>query len=203
MEREFQINAMPKTKQFNETEVLVKAREVFSVKGYNGTSMDDLVQATGLSRSSIYDTFGDKHGLFLKSLNNYCCTQEGELQKQCAKTDSPKKKIRAIFDYTLKGIMADKERKGCLMVNMSMELNAVDKEVAAISLANMEGMEQTFSTLVKEGQAKGEIPKKFSPKALGRLLYSNLMGLRVSGMNRPDPDALKEIVKLSLSILDE
>lgn len=194
---------MPKTKQFDEKEVLVKAREVFSVKGYNGTSMDDLVQATGLSRSSIYDTFGDKHGLFLKSLNHYCCSQQGELEKQCAKTDAPRKKIRAIFDYTLKCILADKGQKGCLMVNMSMELNAVDKEVAAVSLKNMEDMENTFSALVKEGQAKGEIAKKFTPKALGRHLYSSLMGLRVTGMNRSDPDSLKEIVKLALSILDE
>ncbi|HUP13390.1 MAG TPA: TetR/AcrR family transcriptional regulator, partial [Niastella sp.] len=100
---------MPKTKQFDETEVLVKAREVFTVKGYNGTSMDDLVQATGLSRSSIYDTFGDKHGLFLKSLNQYCCSQQGELEQQCAKTDSPKKKIRAIFDHTIKDILNDKD----------------------------------------------------------------------------------------------
>jgi TetR/AcrR family transcriptional regulator, transcriptional repressor for nem operon len=194
---------MPKTKQFDEMEVLVKAREVFTVKGYNGTSMDDLVQATGLSRSSIYDTFGDKHGLFLKSLTQYCCSQQGELEKQCAKTDSPKKKIRAIFDYTIRDILNDKDRKGCLMVNMSMELNAVDKEVAAVSLANMEGMEGTFSALVKEGQAKGEIPKKFTPKAMSRHLYNSLMGLRVSGINRPDADSLKEIVKLTLSILDE
>ena len=194
---------MPKTKQFDETEVLVKAKQLFSEKGYNGTSMDDLVQATGLSRSSIYDTFGDKHGLFLKSLNYYRNSQQCDLEKQCDRTDSPKKKIRSIFDYTVRGILADKERKGCLMVNMSMELNAVDKEVAAISLANMEGMEQTFSALVKEGQAKGEIPKKFTPKALGRHLYSCLMGLRVSGINRPDADSLKEIVKISLSILDE
>ena len=56
---------MPKTKQFDEAEVLEKAKELFTEKGYNGTSMDDLVQVTGLSRSSIYDTFGDKHGLFL------------------------------------------------------------------------------------------------------------------------------------------
>jgi TetR/AcrR family transcriptional regulator, transcriptional repressor for nem operon len=194
---------MPKIKQFDETEVLVKAREVFTIKGYNGTSMDDLVQATGLSRSSIYDTFGDKHGLFLKSLAQYCCSQQGELEKQCAKTDSPKKKIRAIFDFTIKDILNDKDRKGCLMVNMSMELNAVDKEVAAVSLANMEGMEQTFCALVKEGQAKGEIPKKFTPKAMSRLLYNSLMGLRVIGINRPDADSLKEVVKLTLSILDE
>ncbi len=67
------------------------------------------------------------------------------------------------------------------MVNMTMELNSVDKEVAAVSQANMEQMEQLFSTLVKEGQSKGEISKKFTPKALSRHLYSSLMGLRVSG----------------------
>jgi len=194
---------MPKAKQFDETEVLVKARELFSEKGYNGTSMDDLVQATGLSRSSIYDTFGDKHGLFLKSLNQYRCSTQGDLEKQCAKTDSPKKKIRAIFDYTIKAILADKDRKGCLMINVSMELNAVDKEVAAVSVTNMEEMEQTFSSLVKEGQTKGEISKKFTPKALSKHLYSSLMGLRVSGMSRPDADSLREIVKVTLSILDE
>lgn len=194
---------MPKKKQFDETEVLVKARELFSEKGYNGTSMDDLVQATGLSRSSIYDTFGDKHGLFLKSLDQYRCSQTADLEKQCAKSDSPKKKIRAIFDYIIRDILQDKDRKGCLMINMSMELSAVDEEVAAVSVTNMEEMEQTFSSLVKEGQAKGEISKKFTPKALGRHLYSSLAGLRVSGTNRPDADALREIAKLTLSILDE
>ena len=194
---------MPKTKQFDETEVLQKAKEVFSTKGYNGTSMDDLVQATGLSRSSIYDTFGDKHGLFLKSLDLYRCMQQSGLAQQCAKSNSPKKNIRAVFDYTIKEILNDTDRKGCLLVNVSMELSAVDKEVAALSLTNMEELEKIFSSLVKEGQPKGEISKKFNAKALGRHLYSSLMGLRVSGMNRPDADTLREIVKLTLSILDE
>lgn len=194
---------MPKKKQFNETEVLKKAKELFSEKGYNGTSMDDLVHATGLSRSSIYDTFGDKHGLFLKSLNHYRGSQQGDLEKQCARTDSPKKKIRYIFDYVIRDILADKECKGCLMVNMTMELSAVDKDVAAIAVSNMEEMEQVFGSLVKEGQSKGEISKKFTPKALSRHLYSSLMGLRIIGVNRPDADALREITKLTLSILEE
>lgn len=194
---------MPKTKQFDETEVLKKAKEVFWLKGYNGTSMDDLVQATGLSRSSIYDTFGDKHGLFLKSLNQYCGSQQGNLEQQCAKTDSPRKKIRSIFDYTIKDLLTDKSRKGCLLMNVSMELNAVDKDVAALSLANMEVMEQVFSALVKEGQSKGEISKKFTHKALARHLFSSLMGLRVSGVYRPDVDSLRETAKLALTILDE
>lgn len=194
---------MPKTKQFDETEVLTKAKEVFCEKGYNGTSMDDLVQATGLSRSSIYDTFGDKHGLFMKSLNFYRCSQQGAMEKQCTRTDSPKKNIRAIFDYYIKDILSDKGRKGCLLINVSMELSAVDKDVAAIFQSNMEDIEQVLSALIKDGQSKGEISKKYSPKALSRLLYNSLAGLRVTGMNRPDAEVLREITKLSLSILDE
>jgi len=194
---------MPKTKQFDESEVLAKARQVFCKRGYNGTSMDDLVQATGLSRSSIYDTFGDKHGLFLKSLDQYRNEQQCTMEQQTAKTDSPKKKIRAIFDYIIKDILADKDGNGCLLVNVSLELKSIDNEVATIFSANMDEMEQLLASLIKEGQAKGEIPKKFTPKALARHLYNSLMGLRVTGTNKPDGDMLREIVKLTLSILDE
>ena len=194
---------MPKTKQFDEKEVLVKAREVFCKRGYNGTSMDDLVQATGLSRSSIYDTFGDKHGLFLKSLDQYRTDQQCSMEQQTAKSDSPKKKIRAIFDYYIKDILADKNGSGCLLINVSLELGAEDKEVATIFHANMDEMEQLLTSMIKEGQAKGEISKKFTPKALARHFYNSLMGLRVTGTNKPDGDLLREIAKLTLSLLDE
>ena len=179
-----------------------KAKDVFTEKGYNGTSMDDLVQATGLSRSSIYDTFGDKHGLFLKTLDQYRCAQLSDLKQLQAKTDSPKKKIRVIFDYVVKDMLSDEDRKGCMLVNASMEMSCVDKEIARAALENMEEMEEQFSRLIKEGQAKGEIAKKASPKALARYLYSNLMGLRIVGKSRPDADALRETVKVILSMLD-
>lgn len=194
---------MPKVKQFDEAEVLSRAKEVFSEKGYNGTSMDDLVQATGLSRSSIYDTFGDKHGLFLKSLDQYRCSQQNDLMQLLDKTNSPKKKISLVFDYTVKDILADKKRRGCLLINVSMELTCVDKEIAGIASANMEEMEQDFYKWVKEGQAKGEISRRFSPKALAKHLYNSMVGLRITGRNRPDPESLREIVKINLAILDE
>lgn len=183
--------------------MLYKAKEVFSEKGYNGTSMDDLVQATGLSRSSIYDTFGDKHGLFLKSLNQYRCDQQNDLRQLLAKADSPRKKISIVFDYTVKDILADKKRRGCLLINVSMELTCVDKEVADIASENMEEMEKLFYQWIKEGQAKGEIAHKFPPKQLAKHLYNSLMGLRLTSRNRPDQDALREIVKITLSILDK
>src|SRR5581483_9130837 len=166
---------MPKTKQFDEAEVLKAAKEVFCEKGYNGTSMDDLVQATGLSRSSIYDTFGDKHGLFLKSLNQYRYAQQGDLQQLLSKTESPKKRIRFVFDYVVKDMLADEANKGCLLVNVTMEMSCVDKDIAGIAADNMHEMEQLFYHLVKEGQASGEIAKKFPAKALARHLFNSLM----------------------------
>jgi TetR/AcrR family transcriptional repressor of nem operon len=194
---------MPKAKQFDEAEVLKAAQQVFCEKGYNGTSMDDLVQATGLSRSSIYDTFGDKHGLFLKTLNQYCTSEMGDMEQLLSKTDSPRKKIRLIFDDLVKKILTDKEQKGCLLINVTMEMSCVDKTVSTMAMDNMEGIEQLFQSLVKEGQASGEIARKFPPRVLSRHLYNSLMGLRVTGKNRPEADALKEVVKVALSILDE
>ena len=193
---------MPKAKQFNESEVLKQAKEVFSEKGYNGTSMVDLVLATGLSRSSIYDTFGDKHGLFLKTLQHYQCDQQGELEELLAKTDNPRKKIAVVFDWVIKDIVADKERKGCLLINVSMELTCVDKEIAQIANANMEAMEQRFYTWIREGQAGGAIEKKFPAKAMARHLFNSLTGLRITGRNRPHQDVLRDVVKIALSILD-
>jgi TetR/AcrR family transcriptional repressor of nem operon len=194
---------MPKTKQFDETDVLYKAKEVFCQKGYNGTSMDDLVQATGLSRSSIYDTFGDKHGLFLSTLNKYRCDQQGELKTLLEKAESPKKKIRLLFDHVLNDILTDKQRKGCLLINVTMELTSVDHEVADIANANMEAFEQQFYELVKAGQVKGEISRKFTAKALSRHLYNTLSGLRVTGRNCTDADTFKDIVKIALAILED
>jgi TetR/AcrR family transcriptional regulator, transcriptional repressor for nem operon len=194
---------MPKTKQFDEAEVLQKAKEVFHLKGYNGTSMDDLVQATGLSRSSMYDTFGDKHALFLKVLDHYRTDEREILQLQLDKTSSPRKKIAIVFDNAIRDIVADKEGKGCLLINVSMELNCVDKAVLNLALDSMQDMEANFAKWVKEGQAAGEISKRFQPKSMGRYLYSSFTGMRATARTRPDPAALRDTVKVILSVLDE
>src|SRR5690242_11014867 len=99
---------MPKTKQFDENEVLRKARNVFWEKGFNGTSMDELVRATGLSRSSIYDTFGDKHGLFVRSIQLYGQEEREALSKFMKNDFSPKKKIHLLFKRMIRDILEDK-----------------------------------------------------------------------------------------------
>jgi TetR/AcrR family transcriptional repressor of nem operon len=194
---------MPKTKQFDEKDVLSKAKDVFSEKGYNGTSMDDLVKATGLSRSSIYDTFSDKHGLFMKTLEYYKVTSNNNLAEVLAKTESPRKKIFLLFNDVIQEILNDDKKQGCLLLNASMELSCVDEKVASFTSLGMDEMENMLAQWVKEGQAKGEIAKRFTPKAIAKHLYNSFAGIRLTGKARPDAASLKEIMKISLSILDE
>ena len=89
------------------------------------------------------------------------------------------------------------------MINANMELSSVDKKIANMASNNMQEMEELFVGLIKEGQTKGEITKKYAAKALARHLFNSLTGLRMTGMNRPEQDALREVVKLAMAILDE
>lgn len=193
---------MPKTKQFDEAVVLQKARDVFWKKGYNGTSMDELVTATGLSRSSIYDTFGDKHGLYVKALEHYRQARLAYITKEIPENLSPRRKIAWLYKNTMAESLNDRQRKGCFMLNTTTEIANIDSSINRLVCNNMDTMEDLFLTWVKEGQARGEISKRFTAKALARHLFSSFNGLVAVGQTKPDKSTLEDIIKVSLSVLD-
>lgn len=193
---------MPKTKQFDEVTVLEKARNVFWEKGYNGTSMDELVKATGLSRSSIYDSFGDKHGLYTKTLQHYQQTQQQQMLHHMPQGLPGRKKIQWFFHNSINDSICDKQRKGCYMLNSTTELANLDSSVNELAIASMEAMENLFTGWIKEGQSDGSIAKKFTVRALARNLYSSFNGLKVVGQTKPEKAILDDIVKVALSVLD-
>ncbi|TWV93282.1 TetR/AcrR family transcriptional regulator [Chitinophaga pinensis] len=192
---------MPKEVLFNEAMVLQKATGLFWHKGYNGTSMDDLTKATGLSRSSLYNSFGDKHSLFMRCLNYYLSDQEKSLMQAVGGTASPLKKIKIAFKYMVDVILRDEKRDGCLMINTTTELCNVDEEIGTLVLKNTDAMEHLFQQWVKEAQQQGEIGKTFSAQAIGKHLLNTYSGLRISGQAKPDKKSLDDIVKVALSVL--
>jgi TetR/AcrR family transcriptional regulator, transcriptional repressor for nem operon len=193
---------MPKTKQFDEAEVLQRARELFREKGYNGTSMDELVKVTGLNRSSLYDTFGDKRNLYIRSLEEYQQNTLRLREESLQKITSPRKKIQYMFNQSVKEILSDPRRKGCFMVNATTELANQDKKVSKLAGSNMECMEGLFYQWIKEGQAIGEIANLYNAKALARYLFSSISGLQVIGQTVDDKSVLEDVVKVTLSVLD-
>jgi len=193
---------MPKEILFDEQAALQRATELFWTKGYNGTSIDELTKATGLSRSSIYNTFGGKHALFMRSLRFYLDDQQRQLQDLGAKVKNVAERFRVMFGFATEEILSDRMRKGCLMVNTTTEMVNMDKEIAGAAAGNMEWMVELFAEWISEGQAVGEVSRVFAPQALAKYLYSTYSGLKVSGQAKPDRKSLEDIVKVALSVLE-
>src|ERR1700733_8730194 len=190
---------MARTKDFDESEVLAKAIKLFWQKGYNGTSMQDLVDGLGISRSSIYDTFGDKHQLYLKAL---CAYRQNAtvVRDQILNASVPAKAaIRQLMDLTIDQMIRDKQHKGCFLINSAVETAPHDKETNAIVCQNDQELENAFCEVVKRGQASGEIAGKQEPRALARFLFNNIVGIQVTGKSATDKAAFDDIIRLTMS----
>jgi TetR/AcrR family transcriptional repressor of nem operon len=193
---------MARTKDFDESEVLEKAIKLFWQKGYNGTSMQDLVDGLGISRSSIYDTFGDKHQLYLKAL---CTYRQKQLiiRDQILHASVPAKAaLRQLMDLTIDSMIRDKQHKGCFLVNSAVENASHDKETNAIVCENDREIENAFYEVIKRGQTNGEIASKQEPRALARFVFNNIVGIQVTAKSATDKAAFYDIVNLTMSVLD-
>ncbi|MGN7410337.1 TetR/AcrR family transcriptional regulator [Sporosarcina sp. SAFN-010] len=190
---------MARSKEFNENEVLQKAMELFWKQGYEKTSMQDLVEYMGIHRRSIYDTFGDKHSLFLKTLQRYDNQIEAKITTHVNTQESPCKAIRQLF---MLAILRDElEPVGCLAVNSAVELSLHDFEVRELVSNSFSKTEQLLYALVQKGQKTGEVSSQFEAKKLSDLLHNSLVGLRVLAKTTNDKKKLEGIIDMTLSML--
>ncbi|NER18044.1 TetR/AcrR family transcriptional regulator [Spongiivirga citrea] len=185
---------MANTIQYNKEEVLSKATAVFHKKGYNGTGMQDLVDATGLNRSSIYNSFGSKMDLYLATLDVYKNTHD-DLHKACtAKAKNGYTAIQNVFKLFVTTIIKDLDNKGCMIVNCKSELGSSSyKEVINWLIRSDEKGIAFFESLIKKGQEDGSINKLQSTKKYALYITTCLQGLRMTGImnkNRKDLEAL-------------
>lgn len=193
---------MARTKDFDEGEALAKAMHLFWLKGYNATSMQDLVDELGISRSSLYDTFGDKHSLFILSLRNYREQAAAQLQEIAKTASSAREAIRKILGNIIFELAGDNEHKGCFLVNASVEMAPADKMVNEMLCENDRQMEDFFFERIKAGQEKGEITNPQDARLLARFILNNIKGLRVAAKSAPDSKVFKEIIELTMSVLN-
>jgi len=192
---------MARTKEFDTDEVLNKAISLFWDKGYNGCSMQDVVDGLGISRSSIYETFGDKRLLFLEALKKYQREGLADLEKTLSTSADIRQAITGLLESVLPECQDTPLQKGCFMVNTAVELAAHDPEIAALVKANKEGVENILTKALKKGQQSGQISTSLPPRALARFFFSNLSGIRVTLHAGAGRKALEDIIRVCLSVL--
>jgi len=193
---------MARTKDFDEDEVLKKAMDLFWNKGYNGTSMQDLVDGLGISRSSLYDTYTDKHTFYIKSLEHYKKTAGAGMMTAMEGGVSAKEKVSAVLYYFVNELTKDPERKGCFLVNSAVELASHDLEINKLLCESDSQTEALLRDTIAQGQKTGEISNKQDAASMARFIFNTIKGIRVTARSASDKKSFDDIVALTLSVLN-
>lgn len=193
---------MPRTKQFDEKEVLSKAMELFWEKGFHATSIQDLVSYLGINRASLYDTFGGKEELFNKAFQQYRSTNSNFIKTLFENEKSVKKGFKKLFDKAIEETLNDTARKGCFVVNTTTEMIPGDSSIHSVLMQNKEMAEKLFMNYIQSGIESGEIEASKNAKNIGLMLFTLYNGLRVVAKVDSDPKKLTDMVEAGLSILN-
>ncbi|QDU36943.1 HTH-type transcriptional repressor ComR [Maioricimonas rarisocia] len=184
---------MPWEKSFDESDVVDCAMRVFWEKGYASTSISDITDATGIKRGSLYNAFEGKHDLFLKSLLKYDDEQRRQRLRKLESIDDPREAIATFFDHIVKDSLKDPARRGCLVINTSLDYPQHDEEVRKIVDDAFRELTDFFERAIRRGHERGEIPQTVEPRPTAKALVALLVGLRVLGRGAFGKTALQQI----------
>lgn len=191
---------MARTKSFDPEVVLDLAVEVFRERGYASTSVDDLIARLGIKRQSLYDTFGDKHALFLAALDRYEQRLHAEVVAVLEGDGAGLDAIERVFWAVVEA--GEARRPGCLMVNTAVEAAGRDPEASRRVRRNAERVEQAFRAALERALARGDLAGRSRDLgALARYLSNALRGLQVTARMGADVGELRDVIRVTLSVI--
>lgn len=193
---------MARPREFDVETALERAMQAFWAKGFKATSVDDLCEATGLSRSSLYAAFGGKRALLHQSLGRY---EEQGIARITAALSRPvpvREAVAAFVGDLIERIVSGTGRSGCFIGNCAAELARQDRATAARVRHSLERIEAAFRDALVRAQARGEIAESADIDAIARFLVAGIQGLRLVGKANPARAVLEDIKAVMLRCLD-
>ncbi|KAA6213027.1 TetR family transcriptional regulator [Streptomyces albofaciens JCM 4342] len=193
---------MARTKAFDPDVALQAALELFWRRGYEATSMTDLVEHLGIARASIYATFGSKHDLYLKALERYSRLSDPGLIEELSQPGPALPAVRALVRRFADEAACDDLGRGCFVTNTAAELAARDRHAARQVEASWTVLETALTSALTRARAQGELPADRDPRALARMLLVLMQGLRLMGKSGQEPGRLRDAADQALALLD-
>lgn len=192
---------MPWEKQFSKSEALDSAMQAFWSRGYEATSMQDLVDCTGVNRGSLYATYGDKHALFMSALQAYD-EKRRQILSELERRYPPREAIRKLFYNFVDEAKPTGGNRGCFLTNSALEMAAHDEEVKQLVATAQEEVEAFFRRTIERGKTDGSFAEHVAPRQTARALLACFLGVLVLVRSRPDRAVLQSIVSDALRRLE-
>ncbi len=189
-------------REFDTEQALHAAMRQFWRQGYTATSLQDLLNAMQISKSSFYQTFDCKHTLFQRCIEHYRSTLENGMLTHLQQSPSARQFVEATFHAVGDSQQKTDEQFGCLIMNTASEFAQSDPVIAALVQKGTQKMRAVFLLAVKRAQTEGDISGDKDPDALASYLISSMGGLRNMAKAGADQKTLREITKITLSTLN-
>ncbi|GAB3220923.1 TetR/AcrR family transcriptional regulator [Spirosoma arcticum] len=195
---------MARPLKFDTEPLLDKAMHLFWRQGYEATSVQELGRELDLHPGSIYNTFGDKHSLFLAALDRYALTGGQYLTSLLQKPGSPRQAIEDTLFLVARVLATGEGRQGCLMTNSAVELGETDSDVARKVTDFQTRFETDIASVLQRAQNMGEMrPRSVADTlAVARFLNGCMRGMQVLAKADPNPHRLNDIARIAVQALD-
>jgi TetR/AcrR family transcriptional repressor of nem operon len=192
---------MARPREFDENAVLDVAMECFWNRGYDATSVRDLIEKTGITGASLYNAYGDKRALYQRVLDRYVEGSVADRLRRCEGLP-PLEAISSFFSEIVTRSIEDRDRKGCMLVNAALDVAPHDPEFREVVSEVLGRIEAFFRDCVSRGQAQGSIGTSVSADELASHLLGVLLGIRVLARVRPDRTLLESVVRPAIQLLN-
>jgi TetR/AcrR family transcriptional repressor of nem operon len=190
---------MTGVKRFDRDEVLDLAMALFWERGYEATSIQDLVEATGVNRGSLYATFGNKKRLFLAVLDQYADKVGKPLMAQLEDPD-PRRAIERMFESIIRRTSDPSWPRGCLNTNTSLECPNSGDQISRKIAERLGQQESAIYRVLRRAQAEGVLDPAQDARALARFFMGVAQALNVVNKALADPAILRDMVKVAMSV---
>lgn len=193
---------MAREREFDPTQALDRAVALFWERGYSETSMEDLVDTTGVSRYGIYGTFGNKRELFITALRRYAHVMAVDTRPELFLPDAGLTELKGFFTAMLKRASGPEGQRGCMICNTAIDLAPHDESVATAVRGLFDELTSVFTTALTNAQAAGDVNKSLDPKATAELLVGLLQGAAVFARTGTSMARLKRYCDSAMAILE-